>query len=137
MQYLIVLVCLSFLFARSVQAESLLLAIVEPPFRQVQVVHGVVAPGQEQTLFIALDQPDGNVTTLQLAVSYPSGATQDVFSQTSSSDTSISWVVPADAGVGAAQVRLITNDCGCGLRVRPASPVNNESSAEGTFFVQQ
>lgn len=135
MQHLIILICLSFLFAHSVQAGSLSLAVTEPPFRQVKIVHGVTTSGQEQTLSVALDQIEGEVATLRLVINYPGGASHEIFSETRSNTMNISWIVPADAGVGAAQVKLTTSGCGCGLRTRPASPVNTESSAEGTFFI--
>ena len=133
---LIVLLCLSVLFASSVEAKSLLLATTEPPFRQVMVERETVAPGQEQSLAIALDQPGGLTTIFQLAITYPSGATQDVLDETVASDATISWLVPPNAGAGVAQYTLTTSGCGCGDRSRPASPVNIESTAEGVFLVQ-
>ncbi len=133
---LIVLLCLSVLFASSVEAKSSRLATVEPPFRQVMVEHETVTPGQEQSISIALDQPGGRTTIFQLAITYPSGATQDVLAETVSSDATISWLVPPDAGAGVAHYKLTTSGCGCGERSRPASPVNIESRAEGLFFVR-
>lgn len=129
------LLFLSLLFASSVQAKSTRFATAEPPFQQVAVMYDVAAPGQEQTLAITLDQPGGFVTIFRLVVTYANGATQDVLDETMSNNTTISWVVPADAGAGVARYRLSTSGCGCGDRSRPASPVNTESSAEGVFFV--
>ncbi len=133
---MICLLCLSVLFASSVEAKSSLLATTEPPFRQVMVAHETVAPGQEQSLAVVLDQPAGLTTIFQLAITYPSGATQDVLDETASSEATISWVVPPDAGAGVAQYALTTSGCGCGDRSRPASPVNIESTAAGVFFVR-
>ncbi len=133
----IILFCLSFLFAASIQAGSSLLAATEPPFRQVRALQAVAVAGQEQSLSIALDQPDGSIAPFRLAISYPSGAAQELFGEIHGSQTGISWTVPADAGVGAAQFRLTTSGCGCGLRTRPANPVNSESSAVGVFFIQK
>ncbi len=133
---LTILLCLSVMVASSVEAKSSLLAATEPPFRQVQVERATVAPGQEQSLAVALDRPGGLTTIFQLAITYPSGATQDVLDETASSEATISWLVPPDAGTGVAQYALTTSGCGCGDRSRPASPVNIESTAEGVFFVR-
>ena len=133
---LIVLLCLSVLVASSVEARSSLLATTEPPFRQVMVERETVAPGQEQSLAVALDQPGGLTTIFRLAITYPSGAKQDVLDETVSNEATISWLAPLDAGAGVAQYTLTTSGCGCGDRSRPASPVNIESTAKGVFFVR-
>ncbi len=129
------LLCLSLLFAGSIQAKSARLATTEPPFQQVAVMYDVAAPGQEQTLTITLDQPGGLVTIFRLGITYANGATQEVLDETMSNNSTISWVVPADAGAGMARYQLSTSGCGCGDRSRPAGPVNIESSAEGVFLV--
>ena len=124
--------------AGSVQQAALtLLDRADPFFNQVVVDRISAAPGSEQTLHVTLNDPGAVTTIFQLAVTYANGVTQTVLDETMGSEATLSWVVPANAGVGAARFELTTSGCGCGDRSRPSNPVGGESTAEGHFYVQQ
>ncbi len=119
------------------QATPTLLARVDPFFRQVVVERVAATPGGEQALHVTLHDPGAVTTILQLAVTYANGVTQSVLDETMGSEATLSWVVPANAGAGAARFALTTSGCGCGDRSRPSNTVSGESTAEGHFYVQQ
>ncbi|HQY92658.1 hypothetical protein [Caldilinea sp.] len=136
MTRLLLLLFSSILFAGSIEAAATLPVTIEPPFRQVLVEQGAIAPGQEQAISVTLDQLTATTTILQLTITYPDGETQDVLKQMVGSTATLSWLVPTSAPAGMATFRLVTSGCGCGDRSGLTGPTNLESVAEGYFFVQ-
>jgi len=119
------------------QSAPTLLERVDPFFRQVVIERVAAAPGGEQAIHVTLHDPGAVTTIFQLAVTYANGVSQTVLDETMGSEATLSWVVPANAGAGAARFELTTSGCGCGDRSRPSSSVSGESTAEGHFYVQQ
>lgn len=132
----LILLLLSFVLIASCGEPSASLPVaVEAPFRQVVVQRQTIAPGAEQAISVRLDQQATTTTILQLKITYPGGATQDVLDQTFGSTATINWLVPENVQSGEARFLLKTSGCGCGDRSGATGPTELESTVEGHFFV--
>jgi hypothetical protein len=103
-------------------------------FEQALLATGTVRTGEEQTLHLILRNDGGSETIFQLTIIYANGVEQRVIRATIARETTISWNIPPDAGVGRATFHLTTTGCGA----RSVTQVNTilEGSAEGGFYVR-
>lgn len=103
-------------------------------FAQAVLDAGAVRIGEQQQLHLILQKTISSETIFQLTVTYANGIEQRVINATLGRETTLSWDIPADAGVGVATFHLTTNDCGCGDR--SPGQVNITGEAEGEFHVR-
>lgn len=103
-------------------------------FAQAVLDAGAVRIGEQQNLHLVLQKAASSETIFQLTVTYANGIEQSVINATLGRETTLSWAIPADAGVGVATFHLTTSDCGCGDR--SPGQVNITGKAEGEFRVQ-
>lgn len=103
-------------------------------FAQAVLDAGAVRIGEQQNLHLILQKTATSETIFQLTVTYANGSEQTVIKATLGRETTLSWTIPADAGVGVATFHLTTSDCGCGDR--SPGQVNLSGEAEGEFHVQ-
>ena len=103
-------------------------------FAQAVLDAGAVRIGEQQNLHLILQKAASSETIFQLTVTYANGSEQSVINATLGRETTLSWTIPADAGVGVATFHLTTSDCGCGDR--SPGQVNLTGEAEGEFRVQ-
>lgn len=103
-------------------------------FAQAALDAGTVGIGEQQNLHLILQKTASSETIFQLTVTYANGIEQNVINATLGRETTLSWDIPADAGVGVATFHLSTSDCGCGDRT--PGQVNLTGEAEGEFHVR-
>lgn len=115
-------------------AEAAPAVTVNGFFEQATLQSGALQMGETQELHLLLHNGGGSETIFQLTVTYANGIEQSVINTTLGRETTLSWAIPADAGVGVATFHLTTSDCGCG--VRAPGQVNITGEAKGEFRVQ-
>lgn len=103
-------------------------------FAQAVLDAGAVHIGEQQDLHLVLQKTTSSETIFQLTVTYANGIEQRVIKTTLGRETTLSWDIPADAGVGVATFHLTTSDCGCGDR--SPGQVTSTGDAKGEFRVQ-
>lgn len=103
-------------------------------FAQAALDAGAVRSGEQQQLHLALEKTATSETIFQLTVTYANGIEQRVIKATLGRETTLSWEIPADAGVGVATFHLTTSDCGCGDR--SPGQVTLIGEAAGEFHVR-
>lgn len=103
-------------------------------FAQAVLDAGAVRIGEQQQLHLLLQKTASSETIFQLTVTYANGVKQSVINATLGRETTLSWDIPADAGVGMATFHLTTSDCGCGDR--SPGQVNLTGEAKGEFHVR-
>ena len=103
-------------------------------FAQALLDAGALRIGEQQQLHLALEKTATSETIFQLTVTYANGIEQRVIKATLGRETTLSWEIPADAGVGVATFHLTTSDCGCGDR--SPGQVTLTGEAEGEFHVR-
>ena len=103
-------------------------------FAQAVLDAGALRIGEQQQLHLLLEKTVTSETIFQLTVTYANGIEQRVIKATLGRETTLSWEIPADAGVGVATFHLATSDCGCGDR--SPGQVTLTGEAEGEFHVR-
>lgn len=104
-------------------------------FSTLTIDPAVLRKGEEGHLSVRLKQAAGQLTILNLTITYPSGATQDVVHSTLGNEATLVWRVPADTGVGQATYQVAAGGCGCGDH--STTQVNaSQKVAEGSFTVE-
>ena len=103
-------------------------------FAQAVLDAGAVRVGDQQQLHLLLEKTASSETIFQLTVTYANGSEQRVINATLGREATLSWDIPADAGVGVATFQLTTSDCGCGDR--SPGQVTLTGEAKGEFHVR-
>lgn len=103
-------------------------------FTQAVLDAGAVRIGEQQNLHLVLQKTASSETIFQLTVTYANGSEQRVINATLGREATLSWDIPADAGVGVATFHLTTSDCGCGDR--SPGQVTLTGEAKGEFHVR-
>ena len=107
------------------------------PQLTVSVTAQWVRGGERQALQVHLDQSAERSATLVLVVTYPNGKTERTLHSARGSETTLTWIVPPDAGNGEATFTLSADGCGCGQKGTVPPPNKLESAVEGTFQVNK
>ena len=103
-------------------------------FAQAALDASALRIGDQQQLHLLLEKTASSETIFQLTVTYANGIEQRVIKATLGRETTLSWDIPADAGVGVATFQLTTSDCGCGDR--SPGQVTLTGEAKGEFHVR-
>jgi hypothetical protein len=105
-------------------------------FRKIHIEHSVLRMGQAQQLYVSLETPPGELAVLTLSITYPSGLKRTVVESTLSTEATLSWEIPSEAGVGPATYQLATGGCGCGYSRYGTPKMAFSSVAKGSFMVE-
>lgn len=131
-----ILVLLGSLLGSSTSAAPVSLASTfTAPQLSVAIPAQMVKVGEQQTLQIHLDQTADRLATLALIVTYPSGVVERTLHSARGSEATLTWIVPPDAGRGAATFYLSADGCACGQQGTVPPPTKLDSAVEGIFYI--
>jgi len=105
------------------------------PFLAIEFAAPAVQPGQTQIVYLQLDSVPGDMNTVTLALTYPSGLQRSVIESTLTGETTLEWEIPPEAGAGVVAYELSVGNCGCGYArdgtPKPAAYTN----VQGSFLI--